>query len=33
VHPGGSVRDQESIAVANQYDMAMVITGMRHFHH
>jgi phosphoribosylaminoimidazolecarboxamide formyltransferase/IMP cyclohydrolase len=33
VHPGGSVRDRESIALANQYGMAMVMTGMRHFRH
>ena len=33
IHPGGSVRDDEVIAAANQYDMAMVTTGIRHFRH
>jgi phosphoribosylaminoimidazolecarboxamide formyltransferase/IMP cyclohydrolase len=32
-HPGGSIRDGESIALANRYSMAMVMTGMRHFRH
>ncbi len=32
-HPGGSVRDAESIAAANAADAAMVTTGMRHFRH
>jgi phosphoribosylaminoimidazolecarboxamide formyltransferase/IMP cyclohydrolase len=33
VHPGGSVRDSESIAAADAAGMAMVITGVRHFRH
>ena len=32
-HPGGSVRDAESIAVADANNMAMVTTGVRHFRH
>ena len=33
VHPGGSVRDAESIAIADANDIAMVTTGVRHFRH
>jgi phosphoribosylaminoimidazolecarboxamide formyltransferase/IMP cyclohydrolase len=33
VHPGGSVRDTESIATADAADVAMVTTGVRHFRH
>jgi phosphoribosylaminoimidazolecarboxamide formyltransferase/IMP cyclohydrolase len=33
IHPGGSVRDQEVIAAADEHSMAMVLTGMRHFRH
>lgn len=33
VHPGGSVRDAESIAAADQAGIAMVFTGVRHFRH
>jgi phosphoribosylaminoimidazolecarboxamide formyltransferase/IMP cyclohydrolase len=33
IHPGGSMRDQEVIAAADQHNMAMVFTGMRHFRH
>lgn len=33
VQPGGSVKDQEVIDAANEHDMAMVFTGMRHFKH
>jgi phosphoribosylaminoimidazolecarboxamide formyltransferase / IMP cyclohydrolase len=33
VHPGGSVKDDESIAAADAHGMAMVLTGMRHFRH
>jgi phosphoribosylaminoimidazolecarboxamide formyltransferase/IMP cyclohydrolase len=33
VQPGGSVRDQEVIAAANEHGMAMVFTGRRHFRH
>lgn len=33
IQPGGSIKDQESIDVANQYGIAMVFTGVRHFKH
>ena len=33
VHPGGSVRDAESIAAADAAGLAMVTTGVRHFRH
>jgi phosphoribosylaminoimidazolecarboxamide formyltransferase / IMP cyclohydrolase len=33
IHPGGSVKDKESIDFCNAHDMAMVITGYRHFKH
>ncbi|QZY55719.1 bifunctional phosphoribosylaminoimidazolecarboxamide formyltransferase/IMP cyclohydrolase [Crassaminicella profunda] len=33
IQPGGSIRDQESIDMANKYGIAMVFTGMRHFKH
>jgi len=33
VQPGGSVRDNDAIAVANQHGIAMVVTGIRHFSH
>ncbi|MCT4619306.1 MAG: bifunctional phosphoribosylaminoimidazolecarboxamide formyltransferase/IMP cyclohydrolase [Marinisporobacter sp.] len=33
IHPGGSIRDQLSIDMANKYGIAMVFTGMRHFKH
>jgi len=33
VQPGGSVRDGEVIAAADEHGMAMVLTGMRHFRH
>jgi phosphoribosylaminoimidazolecarboxamide formyltransferase / IMP cyclohydrolase len=33
VHPGGSIRDAESIAAANAHGMAMLTTGVRHFRH
>ncbi|MDP9099123.1 MAG: bifunctional phosphoribosylaminoimidazolecarboxamide formyltransferase/IMP cyclohydrolase, partial [Verrucomicrobiota bacterium] len=33
IQPGGSVRDQEVIAAANERDMAMIFTGVRHFRH
>ena len=33
VQPGGSVRDEESIAAADEHGIAMVFTGMRHFKH
>ena len=31
--PGGSVRDADSIAAADKYSVAMVMTGIRHFKH
>ncbi len=33
IQPGGSVRDEEVVAAANQAGLAMVVTGMRHFRH
>ena len=33
IQPGGSMRDDEVIAAANEHGMAMVLTGMRHFRH
>ncbi len=33
IQPGGSMRDKEVIAAANEHDIAMVFTGMRHFRH
>lgn len=33
IQPGGSMRDDEVIAAANEHDIAMVFTGMRHFRH
>jgi phosphoribosylaminoimidazolecarboxamide formyltransferase/IMP cyclohydrolase len=33
VQPGGSIRDNEVIAAANRFHMAMVFTGVRHFRH
>ncbi|MGB8145056.1 MAG: bifunctional phosphoribosylaminoimidazolecarboxamide formyltransferase/IMP cyclohydrolase, partial [Chromatiaceae bacterium] len=33
IQPGGSLRDEETIAAANEHGMAMVFTGMRHFRH
>ncbi len=33
VQPGGSVRDAEVIAAANEHRIAMLLTGMRHFRH
>jgi phosphoribosylaminoimidazolecarboxamide formyltransferase/IMP cyclohydrolase len=33
IQPGGSIRDQEVIAAADEHGMAMVLTGMRHFRH
>ena len=32
-HPGGSIRDEESTAIANHFGAAMVFTGTRHFRH
>ncbi|HZP36991.1 MAG TPA: bifunctional phosphoribosylaminoimidazolecarboxamide formyltransferase/IMP cyclohydrolase [Methylomirabilota bacterium] len=33
IHPGGSLRDEEVIAAANEHGMAMVVCGIRHFKH
>ena len=33
IHPGGSMRDQEVIDAADEHNMVMVLTGMRHFRH
>lgn len=33
IQPGGSIKDEESIAMANQHGIAMVFTGVRHFKH
>jgi phosphoribosylaminoimidazolecarboxamide formyltransferase/IMP cyclohydrolase len=33
IQPGGSVRDEELIAAADEHDIAMVFTGVRHFKH
>ncbi|MBI5001403.1 MAG: bifunctional phosphoribosylaminoimidazolecarboxamide formyltransferase/IMP cyclohydrolase [Euryarchaeota archaeon] len=32
-HPGGSIRDQDSIDAANEHGMAMIFTGLREFKH
>jgi phosphoribosylaminoimidazolecarboxamide formyltransferase/IMP cyclohydrolase len=33
IQPGGSLRDEEVIAAADEHGIAMVFTGMRHFRH
>ena len=33
IQPGGSIRDEESIAACNEHGIVMVFTGMRHFRH
>jgi len=33
VHPGGSINDQKSVDYCNEHDLAMVMTGFRHFKH
>ena len=33
IQPGGSVRDEETIAAADEHGLAMVFTGVRHFRH
>jgi len=33
IQPGGSMRDDEVIAAADEAGLAMVMTGMRHFRH
>ncbi len=33
IQPGGSIKDEEIIKVANELDISMVFTGCRHFRH
>ena len=33
IQPGGSMRDEEVIAAADEHGLSMVFTGMRHFRH
>ncbi|GIR81685.1 MAG: hypothetical protein CM15mP83_4110 [Flavobacteriaceae bacterium] len=33
IQPGGSIKDQQSIDFCNSHQMAMVMTGVRHFKH
>jgi phosphoribosylaminoimidazolecarboxamide formyltransferase/IMP cyclohydrolase len=33
IQPGGSIRDEESIKVADNHGIAMVLTRIRHFRH
>jgi phosphoribosylaminoimidazolecarboxamide formyltransferase/IMP cyclohydrolase len=33
IQPGGSVRDEEVVAAADEHGLAMVFTGIRHFRH
>ena len=33
IQPGGSIRDEDSIKKADEYGIAMVFTGVRHFKH
>jgi phosphoribosylaminoimidazolecarboxamide formyltransferase/IMP cyclohydrolase len=33
IQPGGSIRDKESIAAADEHGLAMLFTGARHFRH
>jgi phosphoribosylaminoimidazolecarboxamide formyltransferase/IMP cyclohydrolase len=33
IQPGGSVRDADAIAAADEHGLAMVFTGVRHFRH
>ncbi len=33
IQPGGSIKDEEVIAAANEHGMAMIFSGMRHFRH
>lgn len=33
IQPGGSIRDEEIIQAANEHDMVMIFTGIRHFRH
>jgi phosphoribosylaminoimidazolecarboxamide formyltransferase/IMP cyclohydrolase len=33
IQPGGSMRDEEVVAAADEHNIAMVLTGVRHFRH
>lgn len=33
IQPGGSIKDEDSIRVANEHGIAMIMTGIRHFKH
>jgi phosphoribosylaminoimidazolecarboxamide formyltransferase/IMP cyclohydrolase len=33
IHPGGSIRDEDVVAAADEHGMALVTTGIRHFKH
>lgn len=33
IHPGGSIRDQESVDYCEKHDMSMAVSGFRHFKH
>jgi phosphoribosylaminoimidazolecarboxamide formyltransferase/IMP cyclohydrolase len=33
IHPGGSIRDQETIDLVNQRGAVLIFTGQRHFRH
>lgn len=33
IQPGGSMRDDEVIKAADEHEMSMIFTGMRHFRH
>jgi phosphoribosylaminoimidazolecarboxamide formyltransferase/IMP cyclohydrolase len=33
IQPGGSIKDAESIAAADEHNLVMVVTGVRHFKH
>jgi phosphoribosylaminoimidazolecarboxamide formyltransferase/IMP cyclohydrolase len=33
IHPGGSIRDEDVLGVAESRGMAVVVTGRRHFRH
>jgi phosphoribosylaminoimidazolecarboxamide formyltransferase/IMP cyclohydrolase len=33
IQPGGSIRDNEVIAAADEHNLSMMLTGIRHFRH
>lgn len=33
IQPGGSIRDEEVVKAADEHNLAMIMTGMRHFRH